>query len=151
MSWLRGELDAAGRREQLLLTVGDGSYDSAELWTSLPERTVLLARTARNRALFALPVPEPKRRGARRKYGERARTPAAWLQEHSGWQEATLEVRGRRITTRYRVEGVESQLDWLWPTFRAPPRVAILLLPAALQDRRLGRRSPCPSPPSFRT
>lgn len=105
MTWLRTELDAAGRQEQDLLVVGDGSYDTAGLWTSLPERTVLLARTARNRALFALPHPAPKRRGAPRKYGERARPPAAWLQERRGWAQTTLEVRGRRIPTRYRVEG----------------------------------------------
>jgi hypothetical protein len=105
MRWLRRELDAAGRIDQDLLVVGDGSYDSAALWTELPERTILLARTARNRALFALPGPEPKRRGAPRKYGERARTPAAWLQERSGWQQATLLVRGRTVHTRYRVEG----------------------------------------------
>jgi hypothetical protein len=105
MTWLRTELDAAGRQEQQLLVVGDGSYDTAALWTSLPERTILVARTARNRALFALPVPEPQRRGAPRKYGERARTPAAWLQERSGWQQTTLTVRGRTIPTRYRVAG----------------------------------------------
>jgi hypothetical protein len=105
VTWLRTELDAAGRQEQQLLVVGDGSYDTAALWTSLPERTILVARTARNRALFALPVPEPKRRGAPRKYGERARTPAAWLQERSGWEQATLLVRGRTIPTRYRVVG----------------------------------------------
>jgi hypothetical protein len=105
LRWLREELDAAGRREQQVLAVGDGSYDTAASWTSLPERTVLLARTARNRALFALPTPEPKRRGAPRKYGEQARTPAAWLQEKGGWQQTTLRVRGRTIPTRYRVEG----------------------------------------------
>jgi hypothetical protein len=105
LAWLRCALDAAGRREQLLLGIGDGSYDTAALWCDLPERTILLARTARNRALFALPAPEPKRRGAPRKYGERAPTPAAWLQEKTGWQTATLVVRGRTITTRYRVQG----------------------------------------------
>lgn len=105
MTWLRHELDAAGRHDQQLLLVGDGSYDTAALWTGLPERTVLVARTARNRALFALPAPEPTRRGVPRKYGERARTPAAWLQDRAGWQQTTLTVRGRTIPTRYRVEG----------------------------------------------
>jgi hypothetical protein len=105
MTWLRTELDAGGRQEQQLLVVGDGSYDTAALWTSLPERTILVARTARNRALFALPKPAPKRRGAPRKYGERARTPAAWLHERTGWEQTTLTVRGRTIPTRYRVEG----------------------------------------------
>ena len=56
MTWLRRELDAAGRQEQRLLVVGDGNYDTAGLWTSLPERTILVARTARNRALFALSI-----------------------------------------------------------------------------------------------
>lgn len=105
MTWLRHELDAAGRQDQRLLVVGDGSYDTAALWTSLPERTILVARTARNRALFTLPQPEPKRRGAPRKYGEQAPTPAAWLHEKAGWQQVTLQVRGRSIPTRYRVEG----------------------------------------------
>jgi hypothetical protein len=57
--WLRRELDAAGRAEQPLLALGDGSFDVVDLWATLPARTVLLARTARNRALFALPRPDP--------------------------------------------------------------------------------------------
>jgi hypothetical protein len=132
MTWLRTELDAAGRREQHLLVVGDGSYDTAGLWTSLPARTSLVARTARNRALFALPVREPKRRGAPRKYGERAPVPAAWLQERTGWQEATLVVRGRTITTRYRVEGpVVVRTASSQPLF-------LLIVPGI--NRRSGRR-----------
>ena len=51
LHWLRAELDAAGRREQAVLALGDGGFDVVGLWRELPERTTLLARTACNRAL----------------------------------------------------------------------------------------------------
>jgi len=104
IGWLREQLDVAGRAAQRLLILGDGGYDVADLWRTLPARVILLTRTARNRALYALPTPET-RRGAPRKYGERARTPAAWLAERTGWQRVTLEVRGRQVPVRYRAEG----------------------------------------------
>jgi hypothetical protein len=136
LSWLRGELDAAGRQEQRLLAIGDGNYDTADLWTSLPERTVLVARTARNRALFALPPPEPKRRGAPRKYGERAPAPAAWRHETRGWQQATFAARGRTITTRYRVEG-----PFVLRKAASQP-VFLLVIPGIARHRRRVRREP---------
>jgi hypothetical protein len=103
--WLRAELDAAGRADQWLLGVGDGAYSSADLVASLPARTSLLARCAKNRARVQLPPAPSGRRGAPRKYGERARTPAAWLDAHDGWQHASVAVRGRRIPLTYRVAG----------------------------------------------
>ena len=73
LGWLRRQVDAAGRAAQALLAVGDGSYDTAELWTHRPPRTTLLARCAKHRALVRLPEPTPRpRRGAPRKYGARA-------------------------------------------------------------------------------
>jgi len=67
LAWLRRELDAAGRAAQRLLAVADGSYDVAALGATLPPRTVLLARGAKNRARSFLPAPPPApRRGARR-------------------------------------------------------------------------------------
>jgi hypothetical protein len=105
VGWLRRRLDAAGRRAQRLLVLADGNYDVADLWAGLPANVVLLARTARNRALYDLPPPEPRRRGAPRKYGPRAPTPADRLRERVGWQTVTLRVRGRSIPVRYRVEG----------------------------------------------
>jgi len=73
LTWLRGRLDAAGRTTQDLLAVGDGSYDTADLWTALPPRTTLVARCAKNRALFRLPAPTSGPRcGAPRTYGARA-------------------------------------------------------------------------------
>ena len=106
LAWLRGRLDAAGRGAQPLLALGDGGFDVADLWAELPANTALLVRCARNRALYHLPVPQPgKRRGPRRQYGDRARTPPEWLTERTGWQEATVPVRGRAIPLRYRVAG----------------------------------------------
>jgi hypothetical protein len=135
LGWLRRQLDAAGRAAQALLAVGDGSYDAAELWTALPPRTTLVARCAKNRALFRLPEPELRpRRGAPRKYGERAPVPPTWLHERAGWQHAVIPVRGRSIPLRYRVEG-----PFLVRT--APTRPLFLLVVGGVQRPRV-RREP---------
>jgi hypothetical protein len=55
--WTRRQLDAAGRSDQPLLGIADGAYDTADLWTDLPPRTVLVARCAKSRALFRRPEP----------------------------------------------------------------------------------------------
>lgn len=102
LGWLRAELDAAGRRAQTLLGLGDGSFDVAELWAAVPQRSVLLARPARNRVLYERP---PADAHGNRRYGPRAPRPDAWLSVREGWQQATVCVRGREIPLRYRVEG----------------------------------------------
>ena len=104
LHWLRAELDAAGRTEQSVLALGDGTYDVVELWQTLPERTVLLARTARTRALYALPARRAGR-GRPPVYGPHAPTPAQWLHARGGWQQTAVRVRGRDMPLRYRVEG----------------------------------------------
>ena len=95
-------MDAAERAEQPVLALGDGSFDVVDLWATLPERTVLLTRTAGNRALYALP---PATAHRKRRSGERAKRPDAWLAERGGWQHSTVCVRGRDIPLRDRVEG----------------------------------------------
>ena len=104
LHWLRTELDALGRQDQPVLSIADGHYSNQGVWTSLPERTTLVARVARNRNLFELPEPQ-NGKGRPRRYGQKARKPAEWLTESRGWQQATLVVRGRTIHPRYRVEG----------------------------------------------
>jgi hypothetical protein len=137
LGWLRRQLDAAGRAAQALLAVGDGSYDTAELWTALPPRTTLVARCAKNRALFRLPEPEPRpRRGPPRKYGERAPVPSAWLHERAGWQHALVPVRGRTIPLRYRVEGP-------FLVRKAPTRPLFLLVVAGVRQPRVRREPTC--------
>jgi hypothetical protein len=104
LGWLRTQLDAAGRSQQPVLALGDGHYSTQYVWAGLPERVVLLARCAKNRALYALPTTQPAR-GRRRRYGERLPRPDAWLAERSGGQRTTLTVRGRTIPIQFRVEG----------------------------------------------
>jgi hypothetical protein len=104
LSWLRSELDLAGRTEQRVLAIADGQYSGQACWRTLPERVDLMARCPRNRALYALPTP-PAGRGRPRLYGARAPRPDAWLTERAGWQQTTIVARGRSIPLTYRVEG----------------------------------------------
>jgi hypothetical protein len=104
LRWLRAEVDAAGRAAQRLLAVSDGAYSGKEVWRDLPERVDLLARCARNRALWELPAGSGAR-GRPRLYGARAPRPDSWLAVSTGWQHATLLARGRSIPLTYRVEG----------------------------------------------
>jgi hypothetical protein len=102
--WVRQELDAAQRTQQLLIVLADGAYDTVEFWRGLPERTVAIVRTAKNRRLRELPAAYGGR-GRRRKYGAVAPAPAAWLKERKGWHKTPIWVRGRLIQMRYRVLG----------------------------------------------
>lgn len=102
--WVRDQLDAAGRAAQLLLAVADGNFEKAvEFWEGLPERTVFLGRSARNRALYELP--EYSGIGRPAQYGPPARKPAEWLKEKKGWCIPSVLVRGRPRQLRCRVEG----------------------------------------------
>jgi hypothetical protein len=107
LKWARTTLDANARPQQPLLVLADGSFDVLELWRSLPERTILISRTARNRCLYALPQPEPQPGPGRPpSYGQRAPHPADWL--HAGlrnWPKANLTVRGKTRQMRYQVLG----------------------------------------------
>lgn len=105
LSWVRQELDQAGRQGQLLVGLGDGSFDTLQLWRGLPERTVLVVRTARNRSLYQLPQAPSPGPGRPPSYGERAPKPADWLHQRQGWSRTVLTVRGRALSLRYRVEG----------------------------------------------
>lgn len=105
LHWVRQELDAAGRAGQRLLALADGCFDTLGMWRGVPERTVLVARAARNCRLYWLPQAEPNRVGRPRRYGERAPNPAGWLRQSQGWQRQVVGVRGKERTLRYRVEG----------------------------------------------
>src|SRR5215216_5136508 len=135
--WLRENLDAAGREGQRLLVVGDGDFSVVEFRAQLPpERVVLLTRCAKNRALYELPRrPEPKkkRRGRRRKYGDRAKKPFEWLQERAGWGHSELLVRSRRVPVRFRVEGP-------YLLKKAPERPVFLVVVKGIDRGRAGRR-----------
>jgi hypothetical protein len=107
IDWLRGGLDQAGRTQQPILVLADGSFDVLDLWRALPERVILVTRTARNRCLYYLPQPDgAPGPGRPASYGERAPHPADWL--HAGlrhWPSQSVEVRGKLIQMRYQVLG----------------------------------------------
>ena len=105
LAWVRGSLDKAGRFKQYVLALADGGFDVLDLWRDLPERVVLITRTARNRRLYWLPSgdnhPGPGRPAS---YGTLAPHPADWL--HQGlrnWPKQKVLVRGRWIEMRYQV------------------------------------------------
>jgi len=105
LEWVRKRLDLAGRNMQPLVAVVDGAFEVLDLWRELPERTILLARTARNRSLFWLPE-EYAGRGRPPSYGEKAPHPADWL--HAGlrhWPALWVRVRGKEVHMRYQVLG----------------------------------------------
>jgi hypothetical protein len=104
ISWVRQQLDNAGRHSQWLLALVDGNFErGVDFWKGLPERTVVLGRTARQRVLHELP--HYGGFGRPPDYGPRVKKPAEWLRERQGWQISQLVVRGRSREMRYRVEG----------------------------------------------
>ncbi|NOZ27653.1 MAG: transposase [Chloroflexi bacterium] len=131
IAWVRKQLDAAEREEQLLLVLVDGSFERVvEFWRGLPERAAVLGRCARNRVLYQLP--HYSGRGRPPSYGERAPRPAQWLKVRSGWQTAEVRVRGKVRNLRYRVEG---------PYLREGlPDRPVFLIVVRGQDRRIGKR-----------
>lgn len=132
LRWLRRALDTAGRASQRLLALGDGTYNTALLWADLPERVTVLARCAKNRALYALPGAPTGRVGRPRLYGERLPRPDAWLAERGGWQRTELTVRGRIIPIRFRVAG---------PCLvKGAPAQPLFLLVVKGSDPRRGRK-----------
>lgn len=102
LQWTRAEMDAAGRQEQELLTLNDGSYDSLEFWAGLPERTTAIVRTARNRCLYHLPADDAH---GNRKYGDKAPAPHEWLKKRKGFNRKQVTIRARQRPMRYRIEG----------------------------------------------
>ena len=102
LTWLKTQLAQAGRAGQPVLMVGDGSYDTVDLWKNLPKNVILLARSAKNRVLHHLP---PADAHGNRCYGERASTPQELWHSHKGWHKIRLIIRGRERHLQYRVEG----------------------------------------------
>jgi hypothetical protein len=107
LKWVRSGLDEVGRVDQPVLALADGGFDVLDLWKGLPERVILVVRTARNRRLCWLPKPDPQPGPGRPLYyGEVAPHPAEWL--HTGlrhWPKQVVEVRGKHIEMTYQVLG----------------------------------------------
>ena len=135
--WVRTQLDQAGRGQQMLLWLADGSYDVLDLWRQLPERCILVVRTARNRALFALPASKTAQAGQVGRppsYGDQALSPGNWLRQRKGWTQLDVLVRGTIRRMRYRVEGPFVRAD-------LPGRVLFLIIIGG-STRQVGKRHP---------
>lgn len=130
MQWLRGAWDAVGRVAQPLLVLGDGAYSTAAVLSQLPERTALLARCAKNRALYAVPTYRATGRGRQRRYGERGPTPQQVLRKRTGWQQVTFMVRGRQVSPLVHLSG-----PWL---VKGAPFCPVMLLVVRGVDRGRG-------------
>jgi hypothetical protein len=133
LSWLRQQLANAGRKQQRLLMVADGGYDTIKLWAHLPESVILLVRSAKNRVLYHFPPAIQSGRGRKRIYGERAQTPQEIWQVRKGWTKITLQVRGRDRHLQYQVKG---------PCLRkgAPHRPLFLIVVRGKKNRRVVRK-----------
>lgn len=105
LQWLRSVLTDLTESARPILALGDGAYSTAPVLRALPATTWLLARCAKNRALYAVPEPETPRRGRKRLYGARGATPQATLHERSGWTTHEVAVRGRTVPLRVKVTG----------------------------------------------
>ena len=123
LHWLRAAWDTLGRAAQPLLVVGDGSYSTAPVLTHLPPRTSLLARCAKNRALYGLPSYRRTGRGRQPRYGARGPTPQHQLHAIQGWRTVRIVVRGRRVTPQVHCSG-----PWL---VKGAPFVPVMLLVVA--------------------
>lgn len=130
LEWVLAQLTELGRSQQRVLMLGDGNYDTLELWRRLPERVTLLVRSAKNRVLYALPSAGMHRS---RKYGERAPEPQGLWREKTGWHKVAVLLRGRTRPLQYRVEG---------PFLRdgAPTIPLFLLIIRGEMYRRAGQR-----------
>lgn len=133
LAWLRTQLAVTGRGAQSLLVIGDGVYSSAPVLAGLPAATSLLARCAKNRALYALPGATPPRRGRPRRYGERGPRPDVQLHATTGWRQVRFWVRGREIAPRVRSSGP-------WLVKGAPERPLFLLVIKGVDRGRGSRR-----------
>lgn len=102
LNWTRTQMDEAGRQAQPLLTLNDGRYDTLNFWSGLPDRTIAVVRTARNRALYDLPAADAH---GNCKYGEKAPAPHAWLKKRKGFTYQHVMVRGHSRRMRYRLQG----------------------------------------------
>jgi len=131
--WTRTELDRVGREQQLLFCLADGSYDTLNFWSALPERTALAVRTARNRRLYYLPE---KHAGPGRpaSYGALAPHPCDWLHKGIPWQKRQIAVRGKSILMKFQV---------LSPFVREGlPKMPMFLFVVKGMPRKVGKKKP---------
>lgn len=104
LDWLRARLDGCKRSGQWIVALADGAFDTKTMWKNLPERVVLIVRTAKNRALCELPG-QYVGKWRPRQYGAAVPTPQQRLKERFGWKHQDIKVRGRIKHMRFKIYG----------------------------------------------
>lgn len=127
LTQLQADLAALGQADRAVLLLADGSYSGAPFLKGLPPTVTLLARCAKNRALYALPPDQPTG-GRPRVYGTKACRPDHDLTGKAAWKRCGLLVRGRRIPVRYRLRGP-------YRVKGAPERPVFLLVVGGVRNR----------------
>lgn len=102
LQWTPEVMDEQGHENQVLMSLNDGSYDTLDFWRGLPQRTIAVVRTARNRALYELPAADAH---GNKRYGEKAIAPYRWLKKRKGFSRTQIQIRGNKRSIRYRLEG----------------------------------------------
>ncbi len=98
MAHLRAALDQAGGASKTLVIAGDGSFCNRTVLATIPERSVLLARTRKDAKLCFAAVP-----GGRRLYSEEKFTPDAVRQDEKiPWKTTKIFYGGKRRKIRYK-------------------------------------------------
>lgn len=135
LSRLRAELEQPAA-DRPVVVLADGG---ADMWNGLPEHTILLARCAKNRALYALPPAPTPGRGRRRLYGDRAPTPQEQHAASAGRQGVVCQVRGKARHLHATVTG-----PWVVRTAATHP---LFLICVAGIKRKRGTHLPPPCHP----
>ncbi len=129
VQWARNGLDKLGRAAQAVLVLADGSFDTLDFWSGLPQRVILAVRTARNRALYWLPK-QHAGPGRPASYDPQAPHPSEWLHKGRSWQKRDIPVRGKLILMKFQVIG---------PVVRAGlPHIPMFLIVVKGMHRKVG-------------
>jgi hypothetical protein len=131
---LRAEMDGERTlRGRLLVVVADSSYCNSAVMKNLPGRSVLVARTRKDIALYSPPgSTAPGSRGRRRIYGEALPTPEQVRQSDIyPWHTTTIFAAGNWHTLRYK-----SVSPVLWKSAGGRPLRLVVIAPLRYRPKR---------------
>ncbi len=131
---IRAEMDGESElRDRQLIVTADGSYCNSSVIKSLPDRTVLIGRTRKDIALYALPAQTHERtRGRRRIYGDALPTPEEMRSSDAyPWLSTSVFAAGDWHKLRYKTLS-----PVLWKSAGGSPLRLIIIEPIRYRPRR---------------
>jgi hypothetical protein len=115
--------DDSSLKDMLLVMSVDGGFTNGTVFSDLPQRTVLVGRTAKNIALYA-PPPPYEGIGRKRKYGERCQSPEELRQDGNvPWQKTRVYACGKWHEVEYKTMG---PVLWKGVTKDKPLRLVVI-------------------------